>query len=294
MLFTSQPRTPSVDGLDIDRYDASVLTPAGSSRRARREHAARVALVHAVDERLGDVLRAGEVVQHLAVGTLASELEFLMLGGLVDLTARTVMVITSNRIVMLQVDRRNRPRHTMAQVRHEYITRAASTRDGALRVHLVNGETLTLHKAGRELNRSMRDVINTLACPRTVDGGEAVVCPLCPSCGTAASDTTDSCRGCGAAFMPRHTAGALSLLCPGLGELYAGYRAMGVFAIVATVGMWGLWISRVAHEPTKMNVMLGLMAAWHVVSGTITWNATRAGRRLQSSAWRGPRVFGTR
>ncbi|MCA9295199.1 MAG: hypothetical protein KC983_01755 [Phycisphaerales bacterium] len=278
--------------LDPRRYDLDQLLPAptggflrlgsrfagGSAVRRRK------ARLTAVAPRLKRVLRADEQVQMIGVGTRGSELELLFLGGLLELTARTMVIVTNQRLLIMQINARNVPRDAVSQIRFQHIRAVSATTIGTLTIRTTDNAELVLHHVGVKDSRRLRECIRS-AVPDAPIATSAALRALCPGCSNVVDPDHEACHACHEPFMSASRPGMLSALWPGLGELYAGFRGMGAVMTLATLGLWTIWVYRGIVQPEQIRYLVPLAAGWHLVHGFMTWYTTRQGCRLQRHAW---------
>jgi len=272
------------DRLDPRRYDLDFMFPGDCSRGSASAERRRRARLHRVAPRLRRVLRADEQVRMVAVGTRGSDLEMLLLGGLLELAARTMVIVTTQRVLLLQLTSRDEPRDAMAQVRFEYITHVSATTIGTLTISTSDGQHLIVNRTNvrdaTTIRALLREVMRETPHP-TAHAHRA----LCPGCANVLDYDRDDCPACHEILVPRWKPGVMSFAWPGLGELYSGYRAMGVVAVLATAFLWVIWLTKALETPENAGLIIPLVLGWHGVNGLSTWYTTRRGRRLLRHAW---------
>jgi hypothetical protein len=278
--------------LDPRRYDLDQLLPTPAARFGRfgglfaggsalRRRKARLT---AVAPRLKRVFRADEQVRMIGVGTRGSDLELLFLGGLLELTARTMVIVTNQRVLIMQVSARNTPRDAVSQIRFQHIRAVSATTIGTLTIRTTDGAELVLHHVGVKDSRSIREFLRSeLSDAPTATA--AALRALCPGCSNVVDPDHAECPACHEPFMSASRPGMLSALWPGLGELYAGFRGMGAVMSLATLGLWTIWVYRGIVHPEQIRFMIPLAAGWHLMHGFMTWYTTRQGCRLKRNAW---------
>jgi hypothetical protein len=202
------------------------------ARRLRR----RIATVEGVSEVLRRGLEPGEVVRRAAVGVLHGFREQLYAGEFASSILRSAVVVTDRRVLLIDVDRRGAPRDVKNQVRFPEVRRAGM-RFGVVSLELADGSTLKYRRipsadqawlaAGIQAQALVTGVgahaaaARSSTCARLVCGwpgqaGAALACPE-PTCRTQFRDPGKAVR--------------LSLLAPGLGSYYLGYRAIGTLEV---------------------------------------------------------------
>jgi hypothetical protein len=108
---------------------------------------------------------------------------------------------------------------------------------------------------------------------------------LCPRCFTATDDAPLSCEKCGEEFKSPKKAALRSLLFPGLGDFYLGYRKYAMLEIMGAGLLWALFVSTLV--PTVMakglegaivaGPLLALLAIIHVGDALLTRAKAKTG-----------------
>lgn len=225
-------------------YDfTSIFVPEGMLGKRREK--TRFKMLQQLDESIRAVLAEGEVVRMVSHGLENSIIEQMFLGWMVYYLNQTAFVLTDRRLLLFQVNSRRKPKTFIKQYRLDAIQKVSFGMGRSLKVTGADGKTSAFArlpgKDGKRLAQLLQESIRPGAGVRA--GKEN----LCPSCYHPVQGIPDTCPGCSQPFKSPRKAGFLSLLFPGLGDLYLGHVG---FAVLELTGGAILW----------MMVMLGLMA----------------------------------
>ena len=215
------------------------------------------------DRRRAEMLRKAEPVLQLALNPMevvrfttngVRQLTWWLLtaGSMNPFANRTTLVLTDRRVLLIHTDSKQRPRLFANQLPLERI-RSTSGRNSY--VFIRSGrEQLMFHGVKRSEARQLKGLLESAA---TKKGGWQ---NLCPHCFTATDDAPLSCAKCGEVFKRPKKAALRSLLFPGLGDFYLGYRKYAMLEIIGASLLWALFLSTLV--PAVMSKGLdGLLVA---------------------------------
>lgn len=247
-----------------------------------RLHAKRkFGLLRRIDEELRQVLGEDEEVYFITSGSDTSGLEAYFLGWWLYLLFRRAIVLTDRRILFLQIDTRKRPKELRSQLRYPAIAEVNRTLLGRAEFELQNGETEVLAFAPRRDAARIREIAAEM---RMVPAGSAArtggVEDLCPHCFDVVEERPERCPGCGASFRSARRAAALSLLLPGVGDLYLGHRWFAALEIAGSLlvwlGFWAVFGAAAGTSPATVFVAGSLVFAFmHGLDAAATWHIGR-------------------
>jgi hypothetical protein len=208
------------------------------NRTVRAVHRARLKfkLLRLIDAKLQSMLQEGERVRYITLGCGVSFWESYLLGWVVYFLNRRAIVITSRRILLLQIGSRNRPRDLVAQLRYAAIARVTSTLFGYTRLHLVNGRTYVFAYVPRADRRFLQTLVRWTGDRRGQEHADFE--DLCSHCFAVVQGQPEQCRSCGGTFKSSLRAALLSLAFPGFGGWYLGHRTFALIEIVIAAVLW--------------------------------------------------------
>ena len=200
----------------------------------------RLRMIQSIDPALRALLAPGERVEFVTWGIEYSLFEHWVMGIWAWAINRRAIVVTSDRLLLLQIDGRRRVRELKSEVRYPAIARFAKRTFGHLGLVLNDGRKLLLTGLPRRDRAGLRARIEARMQATRTEPRVASRAHLCPHCGVRVRDFPVRCRQCGRGFKSGARAGWLSLAFPGLGDLYLGHRMLGVVEILGGLAAWGL------------------------------------------------------
>jgi len=224
-------------GQDATPYDYRTMFPADGfwARRASRK---RLILLKRIDEQLRAMLWPGERVVFLTSGALHSFAESYLVGGVVYYVNRRAIVLTTERIILMQVDGRGQPRALRSQVLLPSIASFARTGLGNTVLRLADGAKYVFARVRRRDRKALVELTPLATARATAPATGAGLEHLCPRCFKVLHDQPLECPHCGGGLKSPRKAAVLSLLFPGLGNIYLGNRGMGAFELVVGALIW--------------------------------------------------------
>lgn len=211
----------------------------GREERARGLARRRFRMLQALDGLLERALEPGEHVHFATWGMQYSLVEQLFLGLWSLLLNHRALVVTDRRVLLLQLDRRRRPKTLRAQLLHGALASVRSRLLGGVVLRMRDGRRLTFTGVpGRDRAR----LVELLERFRSESGppasGVQGVQDLCPHCCAPVAGRPAACPRCHGGFKSAGTAATLSLVLPGLGDLYLGLRALGAVELLVSGFVW--------------------------------------------------------
>jgi hypothetical protein len=225
-----------------------------------------------------------EVVRYATNGVRQLTWWLLTAGSMNPFANRTTLVLTDKRVLLIHTDWKQRPRMFANQLPLERI-RATSGRNSYIFIR-SGREQLMFHGVKRSEARRLRGLLESTA---TKEGGWQ---NLCPRCFTAIDGAPLSCDKCGEVFKNPRKAALRSLLFPGLGDFYLGYRKYAVLEIIGAALLWGLFLSTLVPAVTHRGIegvlvagpIFALVAFIHVGDALLTGAKARTGLHSKDGA----------
>ncbi len=207
--------------------------------RSRRLSAKKLRLLREIDSTLRVMLEPGEKVHFVTVGNGVSFWESYFLGWVAYAINRRAIILTDQRILLLQIDRKLRPHTFRSQLRYLAIDRLTWPRLGGVRLKMRSKKTRLYSYMPRKDRGRLREFIKRKKMEFRGYRAEAMdLEDLCPQCHHPVEGHPCQCPGCHAGFKSRVKATLLSFLFPGLGDLYLGHKLFGGVEIVAAALAW--------------------------------------------------------
>ena len=203
---------------------------------ARRLSRKKRKLIDRIEGKVRAILAPGERVRYLSFGIGVSFLESYFLGWLMAYLNRRAILLTDRRIILLQIDRRDRPGVVVSQVRYGCIRKVGRTLLGNTRLTLGDDTHHVFAYVPRRDRKFLQKLTDWV--DRSMTRESAGWEDLCPRCYTVVDGRPAACPSCGAAFKSAKKAGLLSLVFPGLGDMYMGHRKVAIFEMLVAMIFW--------------------------------------------------------
>lgn len=237
---------------------------AGGGWGARRRARQRLQLMKELEKPLGRMLRPGESVVFLCRATRFNLLETWLMGFWASLLNRRAVVVTNERVLLLEIDRRGRLGALASQL-HPAAVRRVKGGLGSVQLTLESGDSLRLTQMARADAKRLREILGSRS-DRTASPGSAAMGleHLCPHCRAVVQGFPASCPHCRGAFKSPSRAVWLALLLPGLGEWYLGHRVLGGIQALGALLVWMAVLSSllVKGDPFAAAIAAGAVFAF--------------------------------
>jgi hypothetical protein len=258
------------------------MFPSVRGGRINRRDRKRAEMLRKAEPVLQRALNPLEVVRFATNGVRQLTWWLLTAGSMNPFANRTTLVITDRRVLLIHTDTKQRPRLFANQLPLERI-RSTSGRNSY--VFIRSGrEQLMFHGVKRTEARQLKGLLESTA---TKKGGWQ---NLCPRCFVATDDAPPSCAKCGEVFKSPNKAALRSLLFPGLGDFYLGYRKYAMLEIAGATLLWALFLSTLVRAVMAQGLegvlvaapMLALLAAVHIGDALLTRAKAQTGLHSQT------------
>lgn len=233
------------ENVALSSYDYAALFEA-KGWMARRRAKNRFKLLQKLDAKLTRVLRPGERVYFVSVGSLNGRGEQFFAGWAAYYINLRALIFTTERVILMQIGGNKKPRELVSELPYPAIREVKATWTGFCEVVLANGKKHRfsgMPKADRTFLRDfLTSVIGEAEHSDTFDGRPDGLVHLCPHCFTSVPAWPVSCGACGGGIKSARTAALLSLVFPGLGDWYLGHRGLAAMEMMGTAGLWFLFV----------------------------------------------------
>lgn len=211
---------------------------------ARRLSKKKYKVLKNLDTRLRALLDEGERIRFLTFGSGVSFREQYFLGWAGHLLNYRAIVLTDRRILLVQIDWRERPRELHSQIRWPSIAGIKHTFLNTLKLRLNDGKQHIFQGVPRADRKLLEELSTKMSGVMKSDEGGME--QLCPHCFGVVAGRPARCPICGGGFKSARTAALRSLLFPGLGDFYLGHWK---FAIWETLVAGFLWLGVLLPDP---------------------------------------------
>ncbi len=228
-------------------YDTEQMFPEREGMMARARVRAKLKLLKQLLPGLRSALLEGEELRYVARGYILHWWEQVFAGGGVAYyTNITCVVLTDRRLLLVNTNSRGRQQHYRNQIPYTEINDVKMRSfSAAAKLNLKDGSTLTMGGFRGADRKQMRQRIPELVgqmpagAPRLSHSLQYV----CPRCSALYTELTPVCTACRTPFKNAKKAALLSLVLPGLGDLYLGHRLFGVSELFGSIVEWVILIS---------------------------------------------------
>ena len=246
------------------------MFPDARNGRIKRRDRTRAEMLRKAEPVLQRALNPMEVVRFTTNGVRQLTWWLLTAGSMNPFANRTTLVLTDRRVLLIHTDSKQRPRMFANQLPLERV-RSTSGRNSYIFIR-SGREQLMFHGVKRSEARQLKGLLESAA---TKKGGWQ---NLCPRCFTATDDAPLSCEKCGEEFKSPKKAALRSLLFPGLGDFYLGYRKYATLEIIGASLLWALFLSTLIPAVMAKGLdgalvaapLLALLALIHVGDALLT------------------------
>ncbi len=247
----------------------------------KRASQKKLALLKRLDEPLRSVLRPGERIAFLGTGVLYSLWETYLIGSIVYYLNRRALILTNERLLLIQIDSRRRPQRLKSQILLADIERIGSSPFGNAKVRLRSGASYVFASVPRRDRKHLAELLSSLQRTATRQSETHQLEQLCPYCYAVLPGFPVACTTCGSALKSVKKAALLSLLFPGIGTIYLGYNGLGAFKVVIGAIFWlSAWTPDPRYPMTLGEravaavIVLGIV---HALAAWASWILARKG-----------------
>lgn len=260
------------------------MFPETTRGRIRRRDRKRAEMLRKAEPVLKRVLLPTEVVRFATHGVRQLMWWFLTAGSMNPFANRTTLVLTDRRVLLIHTDWKMRPRMFANQLPLDRI-RDTSGRNSYVFIR-TGKEQLMFHGVKRSEASHLRNLLESTASKK---GGWQ---NLCPRCFTPTDLAPESCSECGEVFKSPRVAARRSLIFPGLGDFYLGYRKYSLLEMAGGVALWALFVTTLIPAVRAKGIegalvaapLLGLIVLVHVGDALLTRTRARNGLHSKDGA----------
>ena len=253
------------------------MFPGTRKGRIRRRDRKRAEMLRKVEPVLKRALAPTEVVRFATNGVRQLMWWLLTAGSMNPFANRTTLVLTDKRVLLIHTDWKQRPRMFANQLPLDRI-RDTSGRNSYIFIR-TGREQLMFHGVRRNEAQHLRGMLESTA---SKQGGWQ---NLCPRCFAVADSAATACEKCGEEFKSPKKAALRSLIFPGLGDFYLGYRKYAILEITGVAVLWALFVTTLVPAAQAKGIegalvaapLFGLLALIHVGDAILTRAKAKTG-----------------
>lgn len=245
------------DGLP---YDYATIFPVNGFF-VKRASQKKLVLLKGIDEQLRALLWPGERVVYLTSGVFFSFWESYFFGLPMYYLNRRALVLTTERLVLIQIDSSRKPRELRDQVPLRAIARFGRTLLGNTTIKLKAGKAYSVAYVPRRDRAALVGLGQRHQATATRDSTTNAIEHLCPHCYVAVSEHPLECPNCRGRFKSAAKAGLLSFLFPGIGDIYLGHWRFAILEMIGAGFLWLVVATSLADDTMPLSEKLPILAA---------------------------------
>lgn len=277
----------------VDAYDWAMLFPRTEGMGAGGDVKRRVKMLKAIEPRLETLLYPDERIEFITSGVLNSFVEQYFLGVWALQINQTVFLFTNYRIILLNSDTKKRAKVMMWQAPYHRLRKyGAGQFAGSMRLKLSGGKSYAFSGVpGRDRKRlkeymrarleEVREANAEFPCHADRD-------PLCPTCCSPVPPKVYACPECNEEFIKPIKPALMSLVLPGLGDLYLGHTMLGIIELFGFIVVLFVALNIASSgEPIEILAGVGLIAVANLIDAAVTHHIASKGAMPKRLAWKG-------
>lgn len=247
---------------DTSPYDfRSIFQPQGTFGKRRERQ--RFKLLKNLDLRVREILEDGERVVCVCSGMRNSPWTQAFVGWIVYYMNSRALVLTDRRLLVFQTTARNRPGEFIKQIRFDAIEYARKRGFfGLFRIRTRNRKFVDFVRIpGSDMRRLATMLTTAVDTAQVAPGKTGGIQNLCPECTQPVAAFPPACANCGQPFKRPLAAGGLSLVFPGLGDLYLGHYLLGALEAMVALFVWITVLVPAPNSDTPMPIWAEIFGA---------------------------------
>jgi len=275
---------PELQGLDSERFDfVGIFSPNKKGGYKNRKNNLTLKILRAVQDVLAkQILKEAEKVLRIGKATAYYPAEiFFGNGFLTMMYNHYAIVCTDQRLIFVNINAKmNRPTHYFFQMPYEQIERVKrGLLGGSLTLYPFRGKRRTfMYVKALTANELKQFIAGKSHSIKRAGRPEEAHENLCPSCFVPLKKGLVSCPQCRARFKKPKKAFLKSLLLPGLGDIYLGHRALGIFELIGSIIVWLVVLSLlVTMAEAGLIVAIFLLLFYNGLDGSLTYHMASKG-----------------
>lgn len=273
---------------DDTPYDYRTLFPT-DGMWVRRASQKKLAFLKKLDEQVRAMLWPEERVVFLSTGVVHSFWESYLVGWAMYYLNRRALVLTTERLLLIQIDSRHRPRALRSQILLRGVERFTRSLLGNTVLRLTSGTRLVFIRVPRRDRKALTELTAAGKAAATRDGAGGNLQQLCPYCYQPVAGHPKECPACKGAFKWWKKAGLLSLAFPGLGDIYLGHWQFAVLEILVAALFWtSIILAAVVPDPevptTAADIVAGVLFVFLFMHGVDAFATMHIAKKGHSPA----------
>ncbi|HLD36306.1 MAG TPA: hypothetical protein VJC37_06260 [Planctomycetota bacterium] len=207
---------------------------------ARRLSKKKFKLLKNIDPAIRAMLQPGESVCFLTWGVGEATVDSFLLGNLTAYINHRAFVLTTSRILLIQLTPGRKTAMLRGQVEYAGISKVGSSLLGNLTITFHNAEKTIFSQVPKADRKFLGQLIDGLRQQIAQSGRKnlSAQSDLCPHCYKIVDTRPESCPHCAGPFKSARRAILLSFILPGLGYWYLGYKFISLIPMIISAIIW--------------------------------------------------------
>jgi hypothetical protein len=229
------------------------------------------------------VIKDDEKVYYISYGIKNSTIDHMFLGAIAYYINRKIFIFTTKRILMVKYHGKFKPSELYSEIPYQHIVKVKSTLLGSIRLYFSDGKKELFTGIPKVDRRYINNIFTKLK-EKGIAGKEVgSVLNLCPHCFERVDGFPPACSKCHGKFKSPNKTALLSLIFPGMGDIYLGHKGFGVLQLIGGLLVWLSFLipqpataTSEASSPTLLGALI-LFVAMHGIDSLVTMNTAKKG-----------------
>lgn len=205
----------------------------------RRLAKRKLRVLKASDAAVRQLLRPGEEVFFLTDGIRTSLFEQFFIGWAAYFYNYMAFAFTNQRVIFIHLKGRKKRGAYLGQLEYDHLRKITVSMLGSFILKLTNGSAVVFGSVPRSDGKYLKNFLNsTIEGQAVLEKGAVGIEHLCPRCFSSQTVGPKMCPSCGLALKTPRKAALLSLLMPGLGDIYLGSQTLGSLELAGMLFLW--------------------------------------------------------
>ena len=240
----------------------------------RRLSKRKLKILKAIDPTVRKMLKDGENVYYMTDGIRTSSLENLFIGWVAYYYNYMAFVFTSERVILIHLKSKRKKGAYVGEIKYTDIESIHSSFLGNFTLKFHNNKNVLFRKVPRKDRKFLKEFLNPILGQAESNADTAIhgIRNLCPRCFAHITDYPSLCPNCSCKLKSPVIAGCLSLILPGMGDIYLGSKILGIMELAIMITIWAGFILGIIKEyPMGSNIyesLIPIMIFMFIVHGT--------------------------
>ena len=216
----------------------------------RRLSKRKLKILKAIDPTVIKMLKDGENVYYMTDGIRTSSLENLFIGWVAYYYNYMAFVFTSERVILIHLKSKRKKGAYVGEIKYTDIKSIHSSFLGNFTLKFHNNKNILFRKVPRKDRKFLKEFLNPILGQAKSNADTAIpgIRNLCPGCFTHLADYPSLCPNCSCKLKSPVVAGCLSLILPGMGDIYLGSKILGFIELIIMIIIWAGFIVGIIEE----------------------------------------------